>query len=75
LSNADMLDYQMKKFHETLNEYKNKKGQKIAFIHGKGNGVLRNEMLKELKKKYPTYSYQDASFKEYGFGATLITIK
>ena len=75
LSNADMLDYQMKKFHETLTEYKDKKGQKIVFIHGKGNGVLRNEMLKELKKKYSTYTYQDASFKEYGFGATMITIK
>lgn len=75
LNNADMLDYQMKKFNETLVEYKGKKGQKIVFIHGKGNGVLRNEMLKELKKKYPTYTYQDASFKEYGFGATLITIK
>jgi len=75
LSNADMLDYQMKKFNETLAENKGKKGQKIVFIHGKGNGVLRNEMLKELKKKYPTYTYQDASFKEYGFGATLITIK
>ena len=75
LSNADMLDYQMKKFNETLTEYKGKKGQKIVFIHGKGNGVLRNEILKELKKKYSTYTCQDASFKEYGFGATMITIR
>jgi hypothetical protein len=75
LSATDMLDYQLKKVNETLAEYKNKKGQKIVFIHGKGNGVLRNEIIKEIKKKYPSYTYQDASFREYGFGATLITIK
>ena len=72
---ADLLEYQLKKFNETMLQYKTKKGQRIVFIHGKGNGVLRNELLKELKKKYPTCTYQDASFKEYGFGATLITIK
>ena len=27
-----------------------------------------------LKKHYPRYTYQDASFKEYGFGATMVTI-
>ncbi len=75
LSAGDMLDYQIKKVNETLSEYKGKKGQKIVFIHGKGNGVLRNEIIKEIKKKYPSYTLQDASFKEYGFGATMITVK
>ncbi len=75
MSNSDMLSYQLSKFHETLERFKNKKGQKIVFIHGKGNGVLRNAILEELKKKYVNYPYQDASFKEYGFGATMITIR
>ena len=31
-------------------------------------------MLDELKRKYKTYQSQDASFREYGFGATMVTI-
>jgi dsDNA-specific endonuclease/ATPase MutS2 len=75
LTNADMLKYQLDKFNQTLQENAKRKGQKIVFIHGKGDGVLRNEMLKQLKSKYPTYYSQDASFREYGFGATMVTIR
>ena len=75
LEPMDMLDFQMKKFREVLSNNKKQKGKKIVFIHGKGNGVLKNEILKELKSKYKDYYYQDASFREYGFGATLVTIK
>lgn len=75
MTNAEMLDYQLNVFRKTLEEYKNQKGQKIVFIHGKGEGVLRNAILKELKTKYRDYPYQDASFREYGFGATMVTIR
>ena len=75
LSNADMLGYQMETFHRILEENKNRKGQKIVFIHGKGEGVLRTEIEKQLKSRYKTYHFQDASFREYGFGATMVTIK
>jgi len=75
LSNGAMLQCQLDKFHEILEENKNRKGQKIVFIHGKGEGVLRSEIEKQLKTRYKTYYFQDASFREYGFGATLVTIK
>ncbi len=75
LTNSDMLKYQLDKFHQVIQENAKRKGQKIVFIHGKGDGVLRNEILKELKSKYSGYYFQDASFKEYGFGATMVTIK
>lgn len=75
LSNADMLNYQLEKFHEVLARYADHKGQKIVFIHGKGDGVLRKAIEKELKTKYKSYYFQDASFREYGFGATMVTIK
>jgi len=75
MSNKEILDYQLEEFHKVLEENKNKKGQKIVFIHGKGDGVLRKAILDELKHKYKTYQSQDASFKEYGFGATMVTIK
>ncbi len=74
MSNSEILNYQLDVFHKTLNEYKNKKGQRIVFIHGKGDGVLRRAILDELKRKYKNYSSQDASFREYGFGATMVTI-
>ncbi len=74
MSNGEMLEYQLDMFRKTLDEYKNKKGQKIVFIHGKGDGVLRRAILDELKRKYKTYQSQDASFREYGFGATMVII-
>lgn len=75
MSNADMLNYQLDKFHEILGQYAGHKGQKIVFIHGKGDGVLRKAIERELKTRYKQYYYQDASFREYGFGATMVTIK
>ncbi|MDR1584841.1 MAG: DUF2027 domain-containing protein [Prevotellaceae bacterium] len=75
MSNADILQYQLDKFHETLNEYKDKRGQRIVFIHGKGEGVLRGEIENQLKTRYKSYYFQDASFREYGFGATLVMIR
>ena len=75
MSNGEMLNYQLDKFREVMETYKNKREQKIVFIHGKGDGVLRKAVIDELKRKYSSCRYQDASFQEYGFGATLVTIK
>ncbi len=75
MGNAEMLNYQLDVFRNTLEEYKSKKGQRIVFIHGKGDGVLRRAILDELKRKYKNYPSQDASFREYGFGATMVTIR
>ncbi len=74
LSNADMLNYQLAKFREVMDANVSNLGQKIVFIHGKGEGVLRNALVTELKRRYPHCSVQDASFQEYGFGATQVTI-
>lgn len=75
MSPIDILNYQMQVFRRTLEEYKSKYGQKIIFIHGKGEGVLRHALVNELRYKYKHYPYQDASFQEYGYGATQVTIK
>ena len=39
------------------------------------DGGLRKAIIDELKRKHSNYRYQDASFQEYGFGATMVTIK
>lgn len=75
MSNSEMLNYQLDKFREVMEKYKTKREQRIVFIHGKGDGVLRKALLDELKRKYPNCRHQDASFQEYGFGATMVTIK
>ncbi len=75
LSPGDILEYQMKTFHDTMDKYKEKKGQKIVFIHGKGDGILRKKILEALKYQYKSSQSQDASFREYGFGATMVTIR
>lgn len=74
MSNADILNYQVDKFREVMNENLKYVGKKIVFIHGKGEGVLRQALMKELKYRYPECEVQDASFREYGFGATQVTI-
>jgi hypothetical protein len=75
MENKDILEYQLNKFYEIMEQYRKKREQRIVFIHGKGDGILRKKLTDELKRKYSTCKYQDASFKEYGFGATLVTIK
>ena len=75
MGNAEILNYQLDKFREVMEQYKNKREQRIVFIHGKGDGVLRKAILDELKRKYNHCKYQDASFKEYGFGATMVIVK
>lgn len=75
MDNAAILEHQLNKFNEVMKENLSKKNQKVVFIHGKGDGVLRNAIIKELKKNYPSCYHQDASFQEYGYGATMVTIK
>ena len=75
MNSADILHYQMDIFKKTMDEYRKKKGQKIVFIHGKGEGVLRQTIVHELNYRYKSCTYQDASFQEYGYGATQVTIK
>lgn len=74
LSSSDILNYQVDTFCKVMDENAKAKGQKIVFIHGKGDGVLRNALLKELSHRYKGNDVQDASFAEYGYGATQVTI-
>ena len=74
MSAADIKEYQRGVFRKTLDAHIKHKGQRIVFIHGKGEGVLRNAMIQELKHKYKNCSFQDASFQQYGFGATMVIV-
>lgn len=75
MSNADILNAQIDRFRDVMDRYARRAGTKIVFIHGKGNGVLREAIIKELNHRYKGHDVQDASFREYGFGATQVTIR
>lgn len=74
LSPADILNYQIDKFTEVMQANLRRPGTKIVFIHGKGEGVLRQAIMKELTHRFKGHQVQDASFREYGYGATQVTI-
>lgn len=74
LSNSEILDLQMSRFKIALDTAVIHKSKRIVFIHGVGNGKLKFTIRKALDDKYPDLQYQDASFKEYGYGATMVII-
>lgn len=74
MSAADILSYQIGVFNKVMNEYLGQTGRKLVFVHGKGDGVLRKKLLAELKYRYKHCTSQDASFQQYSYGATQITI-
>jgi len=75
LSNHEMLEVQLGRFRNELETAIGNGTKRIVFIHGIGNGTLKQELRKELSTKYKKYYFQDASFKEYGYGATMVILK
>ena len=72
MDNYDMLNLQMTTAKQKLEYAIRNRIQKVVFIHGKGEGVLKKE-LEFLLKKYPVDFYE-ASFQKYGLGATEVYI-
>ena len=75
LSNREILEIQLDKFYREMDTAIKNHVKRIVFIHGVGNGVLKQEITKKLKSKYARFNFQDASFKEYGYGATMVILR
>jgi len=75
LSNKEILDIQLEKVKNEMQSAIQSRAKRIVFIHGVGQGVLKQEVARLLKSKYPKYTFQDASFKEYGYGATMVMLR
>ncbi|MEX0289869.1 MAG: Smr/MutS family protein [Flavobacteriaceae bacterium] len=73
MSNFDMLNTQLETAKRQLDFAIRKRIQKVVFIHGVGEGVLKEE-LHYLFKKYDNLSYYDADYQKYGLGATEVYI-
>jgi hypothetical protein len=75
LTNHEMLEVQLGRFRNEMETAIANGTRRIVFIHGIGNGTLKQELRKELSTKYKKYDFQDASFKEYGYGATMVILR
>ncbi|HOZ30326.1 MAG TPA: DUF2027 domain-containing protein [Bacteroidales bacterium] len=73
MSNAEILQKQMEVFHKTMTEAIDSKAGKVILIHGIGNGTLKEKLRDSLTHQYKK-TFEDASFREYGFGATLVLL-
>ena len=73
MSNHEMLNLQIDTAKRPLDFAIRKRIQKIVFIHGVGEGVLKEE-LKYLFGRYDTIKYYDADYQKYGLGATEVYI-
>ncbi len=74
MSNYDILNIQMDTAKGQLDFAIRNRMQKLVFIHGVGEGILKSE-LEFMLGRYEQVSFQEASFQKYGFGATEVYIK
>lgn len=74
LSNTEILLKQIHQFKDFFQRAKNKRIPKIVVIHGVGEGVLKNEIRSYLSKQ-ENIEFFDASYLDYGKGATEIRIR
>ncbi len=72
-NNYEMLTIQLDEAKRQLEFAISKRIQKVVFIHGVGEGVLRTE-LEFLFGRYDNVKFYDADYQKYGRGATEVYI-
>ncbi|MCC5946384.1 MAG: Smr/MutS family protein [Bernardetiaceae bacterium] len=72
---ADILQYQLQRFEQNLENAIAAAMDKITFIHGVGNGKLRMEIHRILSKHPQVRFYEDAQKNRFGYGATVAYLK
>jgi len=75
LSPSEIMVIQLSRFRDAMSKAQNERWKQIVFIHGVGDGRLKFEIRKIIESQFPDARYQDASFLEYGYGATLVFLE
>ncbi|MCS6822202.1 MAG: Smr/MutS family protein [Microscillaceae bacterium] len=75
MNSQEMLELQLKTFERTLQEAIAVGMPEIIFIHGVGNGKLKQEIHKLLKQNKEIKGFEEAQREKFGYGATLVRIK
>lgn len=77
MQGGDILEYQKDYFRKSIRQMQSipvRHGTRIIFIHGKGDGRLKSEIIKILRNEFPKLRYEDAPFHRYSTGALLVTM-
>lgn len=74
LSSHDMLNIQIEYFHKALNSALTEGYHKVTFIHGVGNGVLKNAIVSALEHAEGIGSRM-ASMSKFGVGAIEVIMR
>jgi dsDNA-specific endonuclease/ATPase MutS2 len=74
MSNFDIMKTQLQEFKRFFSKAKSNQIDKIVVIHGVGEGVLKNEIRNYLAQQ-EFIEFYDASYLEYGKGATEIRMR
>lgn len=74
MSNYDILSLQSETAKRQLEFAIKNRMQKIVFIHGVGEGILKAE-LDFLLGRYEGIDFRDADYQKYGLGATEVYIR
>jgi hypothetical protein len=64
------LENQVKYFQDLMDHCLRCQRQKIVFIHGVGQGVLKSEIIKRLSKRKDIKFFKDAKKEKFGYGGT-----
>ena len=73
LSSHELLHIQLERFEKELDTAIQGSIKKIIFIHGVGNGRLRQE-IHSILRQTQGITFHDAPYKDFGFGATQVNI-
>ncbi len=74
LSSHDMFNIQMDYFRKTLDSAMRNDYHKVTYIHGVGNGVLKNAIVDALKS-FDDVEQNMASLQKFGVGAIDVSIR
>ncbi|TFF35378.1 Smr/MutS family protein [Mucilaginibacter psychrotolerans] len=75
LGSSEILNIQLTNFKHALDAAIVHQMPEITFIHGTGNGTLKNELHKLLSKSNKVQTFMDARKEKFGYGATKVLLK
>jgi Domain of unknown function (DUF2027)/Smr domain len=75
MSNSEIITLQMSTFERQFEAAIANGMDEIIFIHGVGNGVLRDNIHKRLSGNKNVQYFEDAQKEKFGYGATKVKIK